>query len=126
MTTARQAAAIGVSAGAMPVAAGRIRPSPPASSATPISRTVPGEKSSTHGSFGASFSFGWVAFMTPAMTNAATRSAWTIQRNTFMGEGSPEWVGRGSGDGGSGDRDGDLADGAGGEVVERGGHLGQG
>jgi hypothetical protein len=68
----------------MPVTAGRISPSAPSSSTMPMNRTVPWEKSSIQGRRDASFSFGWVAFWTPANANAAARTTWTIHSNTFM------------------------------------------
>src|SRR5690606_10335354 len=117
MSIASPVAAIGVRMGAMPVAAGRISPSAPSSSTMPMNRTVPGVKSSTHCSSGRSFCFGWVAFMTPAMPNAAASRIWTIHRNTCMRQLSNEGRGRGVG---SGDHDADLAARAGGELVQRG------
>jgi hypothetical protein len=52
-----------------------------------MNRTVFAEKSCTQGSFCASFSFGWMAFIRPAMANMAARIAWTVHRNTFIGQG---------------------------------------
>src|SRR5690606_36617814 len=68
MTTTGPAAAIGVSSSAMPVSIGRIRPSPPSTSAAPISFTVVAPKSSVHAKFGDSACnccLVWVTFARP-------------------------------------------------------------
>ena len=67
----------------MPVAAGRMSPSAPRNSATPMKRSVPTETSSTHGNLGASLSLGCDIFISPAMRNAAARTPCSTHSTTF-------------------------------------------
>src|SRR6202023_372092 len=84
ITTASADAAMGVSIGAIPVAAGRISPSAPSNSAPPMNRTVGVEKSSTHGRLVISRSRGIVDFITPAIKKNAASTPCRIHSPTFI------------------------------------------
>src|SRR4051794_20169913 len=84
MSRTRPVAASGTRMGAMPRAAGTIRPTAARTSATPMAFTPGVLKRSAHCMVLASFSRGWVSFCTPLARNRTARIAAMIQRAMFM------------------------------------------
>lgn len=80
ITTAAPTAAIGVSTGAIPVAAGRIRPIAASRSTTPMSTETRGE---SNGSRPPGRAAGALSFIRPEATNTAATRPCTIQSTTF-------------------------------------------
>ena len=85
INTATPHAAPMVSRGRIPVAAGRMRPTPPSISLTPMKRTKRGESVPNAGRFWTSLSIGWNVCMLPAKRKNAPPIACRAQRTMFTG-----------------------------------------
>jgi hypothetical protein len=85
ISTIRPTAASGTSTGAMPSAAGRVRPTAARTSRVPMALAAPALKSSTHPMpKAASFSLGRVSFRAPLARTATASSPAMIHSAMFM------------------------------------------